>query len=62
MGEWIIDNQQVETIVDKINEIPDVYKKNERFLDLAIQEDEQLQVLNPESKKGCLDLGDILLY
>ena len=42
LASWIIDDQQLETIATRVNEIPEAYKKNERFLDLAIQEDERL--------------------
>lgn len=43
MGKWIINDEQIDLILSKIDELPDAYKKNEKFLDLAIQEDEDLK-------------------
>lgn len=39
---WIVDDQEIEIITSKINEMPEAYKKNEKFLELAIEEDAQL--------------------
>lgn len=61
LEEWLIDDKQLEAIVSKINEYPDAYKKNEKFLDLAIQEDEGLQEvlrkIQPKSN-GSVDIKD----
>lgn len=42
---WIIDDKELEIIASKINDIPEAYKKNEKFLELAIEEDAQLMEL-----------------
>ncbi|XKO54124.1 hypothetical protein ACI2WT_15160 [Lysinibacillus fusiformis] len=39
---WLLNDQEIETIVSKINSIPEAYKKNEKFLELAIEDDSQL--------------------
>jgi hypothetical protein len=45
LGDWIVDDGKLEEIASKINDFPDAYKKNDKFLELAIQEDENLQEL-----------------
>ncbi|MEQ6857286.1 hypothetical protein AAHH17_22790 [Lysinibacillus capsici] len=39
---WIINDQEIETIVSKINSLPEAYKKNQKFLEVAIEDDAQL--------------------
>lgn len=39
---WIINDQEIETIVSKINSLPEAYKKNQKFLEVAIEDDSQL--------------------
>lgn len=45
LGDWIVDDEKLGELASKINDLPDAYKKNEKFLELAIQEDENLQEL-----------------
>ena len=42
---WIINDQEIERIVSKINSMPQEYKKSEKFLKVAIEEDSQLMDL-----------------
>lgn len=39
---WLIDENDIEKIVDKLNSIPEGYKKSAKFLEAAIEEDHQL--------------------
>jgi hypothetical protein len=44
---WLIGEDDIEKIVDKLNAIPEGYKKNVKFLEAAIEEDQQLlQLIN----------------
>jgi len=45
LGDWIVNDKVLEELASKINDLPDAYKKNDKFLELAIQEDESLQEL-----------------
>ncbi|WP_096155708.1 hypothetical protein [Bacillus sp. FJAT-45066] len=64
LQEWIIDEEQIDEIASKINEFPEAYKKNEKFLELAIQEDEDLQELlkkiHPKSS-GNVEVKDSVI-
>ncbi len=39
---WVINDQEIETIVSKINSLPEAYKKNQKFFEVAIEDDSQL--------------------
>ncbi|WHX40608.1 hypothetical protein QNH36_23725 [Mesobacillus sp. AQ2] len=44
---WLINDNDLEIIVDKVNEIPESYKKSSKFLEAAIDDDSQLlEILN----------------
>lgn len=45
LGDWIVNDKVLEELASKINDLPDAYKKNDKFLELAIQENESLQEL-----------------
>lgn len=42
LTKWIVSDEEVKKIISKVNSIPEPYKKNEKFLELAIQEDTDL--------------------
>ncbi|PGS96097.1 hypothetical protein COC98_19065 [Bacillus anthracis] len=44
---WLINDTDLEKIVDKLNDIPESFKKSEKFLEAAIEDDSQLlEILN----------------
>ncbi|QIZ41045.1 hypothetical protein BHV55_04950 [Bacillus sp. RZ2MS9] len=43
LKEWMLDEKSYETIVNKINDMPEDYKKSKKFLEAAIDDDTQLQ-------------------
>ncbi|MEK4820260.1 hypothetical protein [Priestia sp. FSL R5-0680] len=53
LKEWLLDEKSYETIADRINNIPEEYRKSKKFLEAAIEEDKQLQdILQSTSSKN----------
>jgi hypothetical protein len=42
LTKWIVSDEELQKIVNKVNSIPEPYKKNEKYLELAIEEDNEL--------------------
>ncbi|EOU1649693.1 MAG: hypothetical protein E7H79_10115 [Clostridium perfringens] len=50
---WIVSDKESENIAKKINEIDEPYKKNGKFLTIAIEDDEELMNILKNIKSEC---------
>lgn len=45
LTKWVVSDKELQRIVIKVNSIPEPYKKSEKFLELAIEEDTDLMAI-----------------
>lgn len=52
LKEWLINEQDLKAIVETINEFPEIYKKNPKIIEGAIEEDERLMNILRNTKQS----------